>query len=216
MIQSLKVQVLQVRAVIQITDQGQEECTSVSVTAVMIDTDWMFCTAMSLIFRPERQPHQANAKQRTHPQAERNDLSELEPPRCPYYNSSHKYAGAKMKRLFGLKKKKIKIGGDEDEEQTNDITTNSHHNKSYSPPSVGGTTNSGSSSAYDFQQVNEKFPNVDIINSNNPSSAPSADLPTHQRNNDNNEPIPIGAGYRYALTAYNDTINPALSNEDGM
>jgi len=128
-----------------------------------------------------------------------------------------------MKRLFGLKKKKIKIGGDEDEEQNNDTTntTNSHHNKSYSPPSVGsGTINSGSSSAYDFQQVNDKFPNVNIVNSNNnnnSSSAPSADLPIHQRNNDNNEPnIPIGAGYRYALTAYNDTINPALSNEDGM
>jgi len=127
-----------------------------------------------------------------------------------------------MKRLFGLKKKKIKIGGDEDEEQTNDTTTNSHHNKSYSPPSVGSGTinNSGPSSAYDFQQVNDKFPNVNIVNSNtnnNSSSAPSADLPTHQRNNnDNDEPIPIGAGYRYALTAYNDTINPALSNEDGM
>lgn len=128
-----------------------------------------------------------------------------------------------MKRLFGLKKKKIKIGGDEDDDQNNDTTYN-QVTQSYSPPSVGKNN-----VAYDFQQVSS-FPSV-ILPSTNDSSSSAATPPiiisaalsppssvglAHQINNPNDDDTTIGAGYRYALTAYNDTISPALSNEDGM
>jgi hypothetical protein len=130
-----------------------------------------------------------------------------------------------MKRLFGLKKKKIKVGGDNDDDNDNN----------YAPPPAGKNNNynddGGSSSAYNFQQVvNEEFPNVGTTphtsntTKNRRSRTPSSSSGggAHQQNNhnssnaDNNSDVIIGAGYRYALTAYNDTINPILSNEDGM
>ena len=142
-----------------------------------------------------------------------------------------------MKRLFGLKKKKIKVGGDEED--------------NYSPPSninvgnrsnTNGDNNMNASNNNVHQQVNE-FPNVsadsdnnDIIGSSSIAtppeitnrrlsstpnnndvrqlSAPGATT-SHPTNNESNSNV-IGAGYRYALTAYNDTITPAMSNEDGM
>eukprot|EP00573_Skeletonema_grethae_P000591 CAMPEP_0201691782 /NCGR_PEP_ID=MMETSP0578-20130828/4848_1 /ASSEMBLY_ACC=CAM_ASM_000663 /TAXON_ID=267565 /ORGANISM="Skeletonema grethea, Strain CCMP 1804" /LENGTH=518 /DNA_ID=CAMNT_0048177045 /DNA_START=113 /DNA_END=1669 /DNA_ORIENTATION=- len=119
-----------------------------------------------------------------------------------------------MKRLFGLKKKKIKIGGDED-----DNAQDTSNNRSYSPPSVGNNTSG--SSAYDFKQVNG-FPNLGVDFDNATAGlahqiSSSSDNKNNNNNNNNNKSDDtIGAGYRYALTAYNDTINPAVSNEDGM
>ena len=60
-----------------------------------------------------------------------------------------------MKRLFGLKKKKIKIGGDEDEDgQQIDTTYNNNaphaQIRSYSPPSVGNTGSNNNSAALDI------------------------------------------------------------------
>ncbi len=113
-----------------------------------------------------------------------------------------------MKRLFGLKKKKIKIGGDEDDNNAQDDTSN--NNRSYSPPSVGNNTSR--SSAYDFKQVSD-FPDVGVDFDNGTAGLAH---PKISSSTDHNNDDTIGAGYRYALTAYNDTINPAVSNEDGM
>ena len=112
-----------------------------------------------------------------------------------------------MKRLFGGgKKKKLKLDDSDDDAGGNDNHDNSYYYKAPSLKNNDSDMSSHSAAAYDFQRVKtDSFPDIGGANSGIDNSI-----------NNRYDNVAIGAGYRYAVTAFNDTINPLLSNEDGM
>ena len=155
-----------------------------------------------------------------------------------------------MNRLFGKKKKKVKldeVNADDDSNNyyrhhdgtstSNDaILAGSSENTRYDL--LGKNTNSSNASS---NNGNDSFPDIGVditTNTNNRRvphygvaaaynvTSPSASsigavmATTSSLSNDDNTPNnnnnDIVAGYRYARTAFNDTINPEYSNEDGM
>lgn len=97
---------------------------------------------------------------------------------------------------------------------TNSNASSSNNN---SFPDIGidtTTNNSNRRHPYGVAAYNVTSPSASSIGAvMATTSSLSNDTNTPNNNNNNND---IVAGYRYARTAFNDTINPEYSNEDGM
>lgn len=153
-----------------------------------------------------------------------------------------------MNRLFGKKKKKVKldeVNADDDSNNyyrhhdgtstSNDaiLAGSSSENTRYDLLGKNTNSNASSSNTDSFPDIsvhtttnNSRRPHQYGVAAVNNATSPSASSSgavmaatsslsndTNTPNNNNND---IVAGYRYARTAFNDTINPEYSNEDGM